>query len=454
MEGLNLALSPPTHPAVGWRPERDMTQPTTERIVAPAFWALAVICLLNLNDLGRMWTGVPFPLSVPMLVCCLLTLPALLRIQVTDALGGMGALLLAALASYLCIGIAVVIATPEAVRTDAWDYLDRYLRSILLIVAATVGGDIVLRRAGRERTLLGVLVLLTASCVFMLASPLLMSVFRNPPVDGDFRYFGTFANPNEAGFVASLAVVLAIAFIRAGRFTVVGYGGLFVAASASIGTYSRTAIAILAFLLAQGALKARGRERWRFLAALVVVGWLFTRTLANLDAGLLAGPQVERLYSLFDMVESRSTNDVSMGGRLTLWQIALERTLDSPLVGSGLGRLHSLEEAPLSDEGIPLGAHNMYLMLWGEAGFIPVTLFVLFLAGLLRFGMSGRQGDLTAAAVGGWGLVLLLSGLTSHSVLLSRPGNFVMGLTLAATAVIRSPRAPPPAPIHARREAQ
>ena len=411
-------------------------------LVDAAFWTLAVICLLNLNEAAWMWIGVEGVLSVPMLLCCLVALLGLLRVGFMEALGGLGLLLLAALASYVGIGISTAILTTSALHVDAWGYLTRYLGSILLIVAAAVGGRIVLGRAGSEKPLLVLLGLLTVSCAFMLASPWLISVLQNPPTDGAFRNFGTSGNPNGAGFIACLTAVLALSFIRSGQFTVLAYGSLFVATTALIGTYSRTSFVILAVLLAGGVLASRGRELWRFVGGLALVGWLAGRTIARMDAGILLDSQIERLSSLLEMVERASVTDVTMAGRLTLWQMALEQTLESPLVGSGLGQLHSLQEAWLTNEGPPLGAHNMYLTLWGEAGFIPAILFILFLAGMLRLGITKRLDTLTASAVGGWGLVLLLSGITSHNLLLSRPSNFIIGVGCAAVAASYSRRTP------------
>lgn len=411
-----------------------MTQQMLDRVVVGAFWSLCVMCLLNLNDVGRMWIGAEEFFSLPMLLCCLLILPGLSRMRIVDALGGMGALLVAALASYAGIGIVMAIATGSASSAGAWDYLVRYLISILIILAAAIGGRIVVQRAGHENALLGVLGLLTASCALTLASPWLLRVFQNPPLDASFRYFGVFANPNEAGFVACLAVALALSFIRTGRFAVLAYGSLFVAVPALIGTYSRTALITLLVLVIGGALASRGNERWRALGGMVAVGLFFVNTMTDMNAGILLESQIGRLESLIAAIENRSADDVTMAGRLTLWRLALDETLESPLVGLGLGQLHSLDAAWLTDEGIPLGAHNMYLMLWGEAGIVPLILFVLFLAGMLRLGIGTRPNGLAAGAVGGWGMALLLTAITSHSLLLNRPANLIIGIACALAA--------------------
>ena len=425
--------------------ERTMRQRKSDRLVDAAFWTLAVICLLSLNEAVWMWIGVEHALSVPMLLCCLIALLGLLRFGIVDALGRLGVLLVVALASYVGIGILAAILTTSALHVDPWDYLERYLMSILLIVAAAVGGRVVFERAGREMVLLALLGILTIGCAFTIASPWLFLVFQNPPGDGMFRHFGTAGNPNEAGFIACLTVVLALSFVRTGRFTVLGYGSLFVATTALIGTYSRTSLLILAFVVVGGVVASRGRELWRFVGGLAVVGWLAGRTLARLAAGTLQDSQIRRLSSLVEVFQTASVDDLTMAGRLTLWRLATEQALESPAVGSGLGQLHSLEEAWISTSGTLLGAHNVYLTLWGEAGLIPVILFVLFLAGMLRLGMSRRLDTLTVSVVGGWGLALLLAGVTSHSILLSRSNNFVIGVACAAAAARYSRRSSSPA---------
>ena len=411
-----------------------MKEDGLDRPVAWAFWTLCVVCLLGLNEVALMWLGIERALSPLMLLCCLVALFGLLRVRPPDALGGLGMLLVAALVSYIGIGTVVAFATGMELRTDAVWYLRRYTSTILLVCAAAVGGRIVMERIGGERTLAVILAVLTGSCALMLASPWLLLVFPDAPPDGRYRYFGPFQNPNEAGFVACLAVVAAFSLLRAGRFSLMAYGSLFVAVSALVGTYSRTALVIMPVVVGAGVVLCRGAERRRFAIGMVVVLWVAARTLVDADAGVLASQQIARLNSLLTLVESLSIDDVTLAGRLTLWRIGTELALASPLYGYGLGRFHALEEAWYNGDGVLLGVHNQYLTLLGEAGVVPLALFVLFLAGMLGVGMRRGPEVAVRSAASGWAVVLLLSGLTSHSMLLARTSGFILGVGCAAVA--------------------
>ena len=417
-----------------------MQEQGLDRLVVWAFWTLCVLCLLGLNEVAFMWLGIERAFSPVMLVCCLVMLLGLLRVRFRDALGTMGVLLMAALASYVAIGTLVALAGGTDWRTDALWYLQRYMSSILLILAVAVGGRIVMERTGGERTLLVILGVLTGSCALMLASPWLLLVFPNAPPDGQFRYFGPFLSPNEAGFAACIAIVLAFSCLRAGRFKLLAYGSLFVAVSALVGTFSRTALVTLPVVAVGGILVSRGAERWRFLTGMAVISLVGARTLADVNTGNLLEPQVARLGSLLRIVESLSVDDVTLAGRLTLWQLGTELALASPLYGYGLGRFHALEEAWYNNDGHLLGVHNQYLTLWGEAGVVPLLLYVLFLVGMLRLGLRRGTDIALVSAAAGWTMVIVLNGMSSHTMLLSRASNFVLGLSCAAAAFAASRR--------------
>ena len=115
------------------------------------------------------------------------------------------------------------------------------------------------------------------------------------------------------------------------------------------------------------------------------------------------------------MASSRGeTCDFGVGGlarRMILWELGAEKALASPLVGNGLYQLHFMEGAPIGHHGNPTGVHNVYLMLVGEAGIIPLVLYLLalfFLARLLWAAPKSLGRDLVV----GWVVVLAMFGLT------------------------------------------
>ena len=112
--------------------------------------------------------------------------------------------------------------------------------------------------------------------------------------------------------------------------------------------------------------------------------------------------------------------------------------VEAPLVGNGLGRLQRLEETWFNEEGRYFGVHNEYLLLWGEAGIIPLVLFVLFLGTLLRRGLGRERALPLLGAVGGWAVIVATYGVTTHGVLVQRAVCFIVGLSCAAVAASTS----------------
>ena len=414
-----------------------------DRLVALGFWGLGVLCLLNLNALVRMWIGVDRAFSGLMLLCCLLTLAGLLRVRPREALGAPGALILGCLASYLGIGSLVAIVNGTALQSQATWHLVRYAGAVLVILAAAVGGHVVWRRIGGERLLLGTLVILTASCMMMLASPWLFDVLQDPPSEGIYRFFGSYADPNEAGTVASFTVVLALALMRLGRHRLVGYGALAVAAVAVVGTFSRTALVVIPVLVFGALLVSHREERRRVASGALVVALVGAGVAVTLNTNLFEERQIARLYSMVDVFDPAG-RDLSLAGRTTLWQLALDQTLESPLFGNGLGRLHELDGAWYNERGVLLGAHNHYLVLWGEAGFVPLILFVAFLATAFLAGFRQQKAYWALGAVSGWALVLMMFTMTFHSILTLRATNFVIGLSCAVIASLSAERSGAP----------
>ena len=403
-------------------------------LIGSAFWTLGVLCLLNVNDLLRMWIGLERAFSPLILVGCLAALAGLLRCEPRAALGLPGALILMTLVSYGGIGMLVGVATGTALEANATWYLTRHVSSLLLILAVAVGARVAWQRIGGERVLLGVLLILTASCALMLASPWLREVLQSPPMDGAYRFFGTFSDPNEAGLVACFTVAAALALIRSGRYRILAYGSLMVALTALIGTFSRTALVVLPALAAGAMLLARGAQRRRLAGAGALIVLSMAGVRVGLDMTLFEDRQLERLNSLREIVEVSTIGDLPLAGRVTLWRLAGDRALESPVFGNGLGTSHALEGAWYNTEGVLLGAHNQYLILVGEAGFLPLLLFAGFLAAALAAGFRFERASWALGTVSGWALVLTLFSFAFHGLLTQRATNFIIGLSCAVVA--------------------
>lgn len=411
-----------------------ITSRLLDRIVTLAFWALGVICVLSLNDLVRLWLGVERAFSMPLLLCCIVALAGLLRVRLMEALGTPGLLILSALATYGGVGIVVSIVTGSDLRSDgaSYSYLVRHASSGLLILASAVGARVVWNRSGGEGLLRVLLLLMTGSCLLVLASPWLMDQYLLR-MEVPERYSGSFSNPNEAALVACFAVALALSFMRAGRFGLVFVGALLVAGWALVLTFSRTALIALAILLVHGLLRNRGTTQVRLAVVLALAGVVLGGAFTGLDTRL-QDRAIRRWNALVEISDRRTRDDVALGGRLELWRLAGEKAAQAPLFGNGLGQLHRLEGAWYHVDGSLHGAHNQYLVLVGEAGFIPLVLYLLFLGNLFQAGLRKGRDVPILGAVSGWVLVVAVFGLSHHGILVQRATNFVIGVGCAAVA--------------------
>ena len=208
--------------------------------IAVSFWTLAVLVHIKLQG------GVIEPLVLgAMLLCCLLLL-GFVNLRWWKSLGTPGWLLLASIASYLFISSGVSLATDAELLTKD---VARQGFFFLVTLAAILGGRWLLERIGAETLLQWTLVILVASCAVVLASPVLRDIGVLPEYRHPYRLTGTFTNPNDAGFIACMTAVLALAFQSNGRQRPLGYLALILGCAAGLASVSYTAIIVLGVIL-------------------------------------------------------------------------------------------------------------------------------------------------------------------------------------------------------------
>ena len=521
--------------------------------IAVSFWALAVLVHIQLQG------GVIEPLVLgAMLLCCLL-LPGFVSFRRWKSLGTSGVLFLAASASYLVIAIGVSLATDsELIGKDVL----RQVFFFLVALAAMLGGRWLLERIGAETLLTWTLVILVASCAVVLASPLLRDIGVLPEYRHPYRMTGTFSDPNDAGFIACMTAVLALAFQSNGRRRPLGYLALVLGCAAGFASFSFTAIIVLGgmlivflllnvrrlgqdllhtglivlcvagvlVMLIPGTPVVNTRQAWivdahetkrvgdtitvflvnnkphradnipvnswrwqradarpgnvdtpddatwtdiegvlspdyvpsdedggRFLRAYAfhekngathrvrteVIGPIMAASTATAtDASAPAHP-LKEAGGTGEALTSKGDSSNSNGGvlprRILLWEMGFDKVLESPIVGHGLYHLHYMEGAPARSRGTHResrsAVHNMYLMLVGEAGVVPLALYLLSLFFLIRLLWTVPK-SLGRDLVVGWVITWALHGLSSNHLLNTGIHNFVIGLTCATAAFL------------------
>ena len=126
--------------------------------------------------------------------------------------------------------------------------------------------------------------------------------------------------------------------------------------------------------------------------------------------------------------------------RWSLWSLGLSQISESPFFGHGITHLHRLEAAPVCQRGTICGVHNSYLMLWGEAGIIPLILLLLFIGSLLWTCWT-RPGSVSSNAVAGSTLVFAVACMTADGELYSVRSASLIGLSCAmAVSEVRGRR--------------
>lgn len=414
-----------------------MTPDRRPALSAPelVFWLMAAMVILNVKSLDEL-TGagraLALPIAAALAACHLLLASLVLRLSWRRVLGAPGLLAAAALGSYLVLGAAASIRT----GVGGWEYAMRYGYALLGAVAAAVGASAALRRTGAEGLALGLLPLFGAASALVLASPWLPELTL---IEADVqplnspRPAGLFGNPNAAGFAGCAAAALALPALRARRLRAPACLALALGAGAAVATYSRTAIVTLGALVLVLSILAPGGSRWR-----LPIGAL---ALAGIAGAVFVMSAARRLPFLsFGQVELLAVDNASGEVRFHLFEAALSRAADRPLLGSGFGAFHEMQGLDPSvicytlGDFAPCGAHNFFVAMAGEAGIVPPVLFLLFLAAAVRARLRSGPSLAGDAAVG-WALVLFGDAMTTHAALIASPWNaFLIGATCAAAA--------------------
>ena len=401
---------------------------------------LAIIILINLNGAVYMGFGTARMFTPIIAICCLILIQACLHsVSIKKALGIPGFLIVAALVSYLFISCFMAFVNASWEKGYSAGIVIGHLFSLVAIIAVAIGGRAVIRQAGPEPVLKAILVLLTLDCILILASPILMLmdfyIYDNIP--GVIRFFGLFLDPNGAGLIGCATIVLALSFFSRKQHRKFAYLALTVGVLATIGTGSRIAVISFLFFMFYFVIFNFGVLRFVLKGTVfIILSGIISGIISYLTLPYFYG--VERLNRFIFTLLGKS-KDVSIKQRVVILPLALEQIFESPIFGLGVGKMYSVENAPINDivtdvpfldPGRPFGVHNNYLFFWGEGGIIPVTLFLLFFSYFLLFSLT-IPNPVVRNAVFGWVLTIAIFCLAHHVIIEKRTVAFLIGLSCA-----------------------
>ncbi|WP_100615833.1 O-antigen ligase family protein [Confluentibacter citreus] len=188
------------------------------------------------------------------------------------------------------------------------------------------------------------------------------------------RYSGFYINPNTAGFICIYAFALTYG-LKSQALKLIGQ---FVFTLMGLLTFSRTFIVIW-ILLNLMSLRISVKN-----IRMLGLGFLIISTLFLIDEIVgLSNPRFQQLKNIVTN-EKVSTREISEDSRTETWALFYDQILESPIVGNGWGTLSGMST---------MGVHNSFLMVLGEAGFLPFFImlamfFVMFRRGYIYFKLA------------------------------------------------------------------
>jgi O-antigen ligase len=395
------------------------------RLLDTSFAVLATISLLNINGAVTMAVGVGQAGSPLLLLASAILVAKLGAVRIPLS----SSLLFVSILCYLLLALMFSITENP---TGSSGHLSVAYSASLLILWAVVAYMQYANSCGRVddtlRLLRNLSVIAAGTVLF---SPVLYRVFEWVPPSGESRFGGFFGNPNEAGVMANVAMafVLTVPYNRRWLQILALTGS----SAAAILTFSKTAWMILPLVILLYLFLRSKRSLYWILVLLSVTLLIAFIDIVNVLEWLLNNPFIEltlsqelRIQQFKFLLSATWERENILTGREYLWQFGVQRILENPIGGSGLGTFHYLEGG-LMQGGVWQGVHNVYLMIWGEAGFFA---FVLFLVATIVIGYRVIFRSEHAIAVL-LGLILFLNLLVNHNVLISRYFIVLIGVLIS-----------------------
>jgi len=424
-----------------------MTQHATSRLSTPDIAARFIVTAagLSLNDVASNALNIGQAVSLAIFASAI-TIIVLTRSRLSPSLIAFAAAIL----SYLSIGGIFSVAngadflSPASGTRSPAAYLQSYSASILILwsIAIYVASLTTPDRASRFlRYCRNVFVLTTAA---ILLSPILEPLFPSANYTSDFRMRGLFSNPNEAAQAALFALALCI-FVPPRRTSM---RSLFLGLTSCAVAVTLSKGAIVLLILTGGYLALRrggiGRALLATLSVCVVLvalqnaGSVF-EALVTQHWIPIPESQHQRILSIGALLDGR-VDAATTTGRTLLWQLSLERIGETFPAGSGLGTFHHLEGG-LLEANIWQGSHNVFLMVLGESGPIPLLLLILALviATSRSLQLSAATREFCLLSI----LFLTVFWMSGHTGLAIRFHDFILALVigLGTRSYTASPKA-------------
>ncbi|WP_286263314.1 O-antigen ligase family protein [Thalassotalea atypica] len=395
-------------------------------IIRLTVWTLAACCMLNLNGVGMLVLGVNQLFSpVLLLVCGVLLLLAFTRQLPTS---NEMQLYIISLFVYLTIGTFVAIfSNVNTINLGLVpSLLLRYFTASIVVISAFYSVFFALNTKLEPMKLL--LILCVVASMFIPFGELI-NVSGKLVVDSQ-RGAGVFGNPNEASIVTAVGFALTVNIVKR-KWLKLSLMLFFVAMS--LLTFSKTGLMLIALIYFANILLAGNFSMAvaRLLTMLVVIYTLLIFFKVDI-LNQFEGNQAKRVEQFLNIMLFNPSEGVVESSRGYLWRQGLDKIAQHPVLGNGLGALHSMQGAQVSvNNKVAQGVHNTYLLKIGDAGVLALIAYLGFIAVTSLRAIKLSRKEPAARFCFLYMIIFSIDSLSSHNVELLRFHNFLLGYSLA-----------------------
>lgn len=189
-----------------------------------------------------------------------------------------------------------------------------------------------------------------------------------------YRVFTTLLDPNFAGIVFVLALILGVFLWKKHRSDMI-LGSLFVILAALVLTFSRSSMLALASVVAVYGLRSRHKRKVFLLLIAGIIAFVFVPK---------PGGDTLRVF--------RSDSTIS---RIENWQYGLELFYESPVFGHGFNTLRLLDTSIQSENGYfshgASGIDNGFIMILATTGIVGMMAFLHIIYRVYRMAFSSQK---------------------------------------------------------------
>lgn len=388
------------------------------------FCGLLAICFMNLNGVTAMVLGQSRVMSAALLLFGLMILLNM-RSMFHQCIGRSCKAFVLFIIVYLALGMT---------GRSAFSMLVSHLNSIFIVVVGCIAAFELSRLKGAKAVMLPLSIFTTLGACSVFFTPVLAPYYtriKNSEMAMNAgRWLGFFANPNETGMAAVIALACCLVTYQLYRRTMVTrfvmISVVLVLLLAVFLTFSRGAI--LTFIVIGSLYLLSSKERHgSFLGIIISASIALTVGYWFLSSGYKSFQwtyeQRTRLDSISRMVTREGVSEADLGSRLSGVEAGFDYWGENPIFGNGLGTMRSM---PYKYFG-GLGCHNTHLTVLGEVGVVGFFFYIIwilfYIKDLSRVTNVVIKSFLFLAIV-----IFAIYGSISHGVLDARGPNLLLGV--------------------------